>query len=100
MNHEWRRDEYLISTDRNRLDLPMIHQFLATQSYWAVGRPLEVVARSIENSLAFGIYRDGAQVGFARVVSDYATFAWIADVFVLDSERGRGLSKWLMDVII
>ena len=100
MTKEWRRGDYLISDDRERLDLETIHRFLSTDSYWAVGRPLEVVRRSIEGSLAFGLYRDSRQVGFARVVTDYATFAWIADVFVLESERGQGLSKWMMQVIL
>ena len=100
MTNEWRRGDYLISDDRERLDLETIHRFLSTESYWAVGRPLEVVRRSIAGSHAFGLYRDSRQVGFARVVTDYATFAWIADVFVLESERGQGLSKWLMQVIL
>lgn len=100
MVHEWRRDEYLISTDRTKLDLPLIHHFLSTETYWAVGRPVEVVRRSIENSLPFGIYRNDEQIGFARVVTDYATFAWIADVFILEEERGKGLSKWLMEAIL
>ena len=81
-------------------DLDVIHRFLSTESYWAVGRPREVVQRSIEHSLPFGIYHGERQVGFARVVTDYATFAWIADVFVLTPERGKGLSKWLMEVML
>ncbi len=100
MVHEWRRGEYLISTERARLDIRMIHDYLSNSSYWAVGRSLETVERSIEHSLAFGVYAGERQVGFARVITDYATFAWIADVFVLDQFRGQGLGKWLMDVII
>ena len=100
MTNEWQRGDYVISDDRGKLDLELIHQFLSTQTYWAVGRPLEVVRRSIEGSLPFGLYRQSRQVGFARVVTDYATFAWIADVFVLESERGQGLSKWMMEVIL
>ena len=96
----WHRDEYSISSDRSRLDLNLIHNYLSNESYWASGRSREVVARSIENSLPFGIYRGDEQVGFARVVTDYATFAWVADVFVLPAHRGRGLSKWLMEIII
>ena len=76
-----------------------MHGFL-TDSYWARGIPREVVARAIENSLCFGVYGDGKQVGFARVISDYATYAYIADVFVLESYRGDGLGKWLMECII
>lgn len=100
MAHEWSRGEYLISTDRARLDIKLIHEFLSTSSYWATGRPIEVVRRAIENSLAFGLYKGERQIGFARVVTDYATFAWLADVFVLDEFRGHGLGKWLVGVII
>ena len=97
---EYRRGDFLISTDRARLDLTVIHGFL-TSCYWSKGIPREVVARSIEHSLCFGIY-DGsaAQVGFARVVSDYETVAYLGDVFVLESYRGRGLSKWLMECVM
>ena len=100
MVESWERGDYLISTDRSRLDVELIHNFLSRTSYWASGRTLDVVQRSIENSLAFGIYQDNDQVGFARVVTDYATFAWIADVFVVPEHRGRGLSKWLMEVMM
>jgi GNAT superfamily N-acetyltransferase len=96
---ESRRGEFSVSTDRARLDLDVIHGFL-TNCYWAKGIPREVVARSIEHSLCFGIYDgSGAQVGFARVISDFATIAYIGDVFVLDTHRGRGLGKWLMQCI-
>jgi GNAT superfamily N-acetyltransferase len=97
---EWQRGEYAISTDDQRLDIPVIHDFIANESYWAQGRTIEVVQRALNNSLNFGLYQDQQQVGFARVVTDYATFAWIADVFVLPEHRGRGLSKWLMEVIL
>lgn len=100
MVESWERGDYLISTDRSRLDIDLIHDFLSKATYWAVGRQREVVQRSIENSLSFGIYKGNSQVGFARVVTDYATFAWVADVFVLPEHRGRGLSKWLMEVIL
>ena len=96
----WQHGDYLISTDRARLNLDLIHDFLSNSSYWATSRSLEVVQRSIENSLPFGIYKRRDQVGFARVVTDYATFAWIADVFVLPDHRGHGLSKWLMGVLL
>lgn len=97
---EHRRDEFLISTDSTRLDLDVIHGFLTT-CYWAEGIPRNVVARSIEHSLCFGIYDGGrAQVGFARAVSDFATVAYLGDVFVLESYRGRGLGKWLMECIM
>ena len=96
---EWMRDGYSISTDPNRLDLEVIHRFL-TESYWAAGIPMETVKRSIEHSLPFGLFKADRQVGFARVVTDYATFAYVADVFVLEEHRGEGLSKWLMEVIV
>jgi GNAT superfamily N-acetyltransferase len=97
---EFRRGEFLVSTDPARLDLDVVHNFL-TNCYWAKGIPRETVARSIEHSLCFGIY-DGssAQVGFARVVSDFATVAYLGDVFVLESHRGRGLSKFMMQCIM
>jgi GNAT superfamily N-acetyltransferase len=95
---EYRRGDLLVSTDRARLDLDVIHGFLA-DSYWAKGIPREVVARSIKNSLCFGVYSQGKQVGFGRVISDYATYAYIGDVFVLESHRGHGLGKWLMECI-
>ena len=100
MSREWQRDNFSISTDRARLDVPFIHNFLSKDSYWAQGRPIETVRRSIENSLNFGLYQGEQQIGFARVVTDYATFAWLADVFVVDAHRGRGLGKWLVEVII
>ena len=100
MTSEWRRDEYTISTDKERLNVSLIHDFLSNTSYWATGRKIEIVQRSIENSLNFGLYHGDEQVGFARVVTDYATFAWLADVFLLEDYRGRGLGKWLMGVII
>jgi GNAT superfamily N-acetyltransferase len=96
---EHRRGECVISTDRARLDVDLIHNFL-TNCYWAKGIPRGVVTNSIEHSLCFGVY-DGsrAQVGFARVISDFATIAYLGDVFVLESHRGRGLGKWLMECI-
>ena len=97
---DWHKGEYTISTERGRLDLGVVHRFISEESYWGQGRPFEVVRRAVENSLPFGIYRGEELVGFARVVTDYATFAWLADVFVLREHRGRGLSKWLMEVIL
>ena len=91
---------FLISTDTARLDLEVIHSFLATRSYWAQQVPREVVARSVANSLCFGVYDGAKQVGFARVISDYATFAYLADVFMIESYRGRGLSKALIETVI
>lgn len=96
---EERRGEFLLSTGRDRLDLDVIHGFL-TASYWAKGIPREVVARSIGDSLCFGVYKQVQQVGFARVISDFATYAYIADVFVLEAFRGHGLGKWIMEAIM
>lgn len=97
---EYRRGEFLICTNQARLNIDFIHVYLSTSTYWATGRSLEVVQRSIENSLAFGLFHGERQIGFARVVTDYATFAWLADVFVLDEYRGRGLGTWLVEVIL
>jgi GNAT superfamily N-acetyltransferase len=95
---EWRQNEFVVSTDPAHVDLNLVHAVL-TNSYWAKGIPRETVARSIENSLCFGIYNAQGQVGFARVITDFATYAHIADVFVLETYRGRGLSKFLMRLI-
>lgn len=94
-----REDGFLISTDKNRLDVDMIHAFLSTSSYWAINIPKTTVAQSIEGSLCFGVYDKDKQVGFARVISDYATIAYLGDVFVMEEYRGKGLSKWLMECI-
>lgn len=91
---------YLISTDPARLDLDAIYSYLSLESYWARGRPRDQIVRGVENSLPFGAYRDAAQVGFARVVTDYATFAWLADVYVLESERGNGVGKALVQAVV
>lgn len=91
---------YCISTDPQRVNAAVVHDYLSNHSYWAAGIPLVTVQKSIKNSLCFGIYKEDEQVGFARVVSDLATYAYLADVFVIPEERGKGLSKWLMQVII
>lgn len=96
---EQRKEGFLISTDQNKLDIPMIYSFL-TSSYWAKNVPRDIVEKSARNSLCFGIYNGSLQVGFARVISDYATYAYICDVFILDDYRGKGLSKWLMQCIM
>jgi Acetyltransferase (GNAT) family len=87
---EFRNGEFTVSTDRELIDLGVVHGFL-TGCYWAKGIPRDFVARSIENSLCFGVYAETKQIGFARVISDYATYAYVGDVFVLESFRGRGL---------
>jgi len=96
---EWARDGFVISTEPDRLDREVIHAFLR-ESYWARGIPRSVVEKSIAGSLSFGLYEEAGQVGFARVITDRATFAYVADVFVLESHRGRGLARWLMQVIL
>lgn len=97
---------YKITTDVSKLDVNVIHQFLSKESYWANNIPKQVVEKSIANSLCFGLFYideqtliDGRQIGFARLVTDKATFAYLADVFILKEHRGKGLSKWLMYVI-
>jgi N-acetylglutamate synthase-like GNAT family acetyltransferase len=87
---------YTISTDKTKLDVPLIHQFLSQEAYWSLNISKEIVQRSIEHSLCFGVYEVDRQVGFARVITDYATFAYIADVFILPDHRGKGLSKQLI----
>ncbi|MFN8291833.1 MAG: GNAT family N-acetyltransferase [Chitinophagaceae bacterium] len=97
--YEVKQDEFMISTDPSLLDIGVIHSYLCDQSYWAAGISREVVKKSVENSLCFGVYTGGTQIGFARLVTDRATFAYLADVFILEPYRGKGLSKWLISVI-
>jgi N-acetylglutamate synthase-like GNAT family acetyltransferase len=98
--HTWERDGYVISTDAERLDVDAIHAFLR-QAYWSPNVPRDVVERSIDNSLNFGLYdRDGAQVGFARMVTDRAAFGYLADVYVLEPHRRHGLGKWLVETVL
>ncbi len=97
---EWRSGAYTISTDRSRLDLELIHRFLSREFWDTEGIPRSVVERSIEHSLCFGVYDGERQVGFARAVTDRATFAFVSDDFVVESHRGRGLATWLMQCIL
>jgi GNAT superfamily N-acetyltransferase len=99
-NHEWQNDEFTISTDRTRLRIDAIHKFLSEESYWARGRTKEQTITAIKNSLPFGVYKGENQIGFARIVTDYATFVYLGDVYILEEFRGRGLSKRLMEVIV
>lgn len=94
------RGEYEISTNPARLQPAVVHDYLTNHSYWAKGIPLGIVLRSLQHSLCFGLYQGQAQVGFARIVSDFATFAHLCDVFVLPEHRGQGLSKWLMEAVL
>jgi GNAT superfamily N-acetyltransferase len=98
-NTLWEKDNFLISIDKYKLDLPYIHKFL-TASYWAENIPIGTVRKSIEGSICFGVYHENRQIGFARVVSDLATFAYLADVFIDEEYRGLGLSKRLMQIIL
>jgi GNAT superfamily N-acetyltransferase len=93
-------EQYEVSTDRTRIDVAAVARFLSAHSYWAAGIPLETVRRSIEHSLCFGAYRGSEQAGFARVITDYATFAYIADVFVVAEHRGLGVARRLMSAIM
>ena len=97
---ETHRNGYTISTDKNKLDIDSIHKFLANETDWANGIPISTLKTSIENSLNFGLYRKNKQIGFARVISDYSTIAYLGDVFVLKEYRGKGLSNWLMKEIM
>jgi GNAT superfamily N-acetyltransferase len=97
---QWTHGEYLFSTDPALLDLAVVQRFLAEESYWARGIPLAVVEKSVRHSLCFGVYHRAQQVGFSRVATDYATFAYLMDVFVLPPHRGRGLAKQLMEIIV
>ena len=101
-NHLVERENgrYTISTDQTLLDFDMIQGYLSGESYWAKGRSSETMRRAIVGSLCFGVYEDGRQVGFARVITDYATRAYISDLFVLGEMQGRGLGKWLMQTIL
>ncbi len=97
--NELSENGYLVSTDTSELDIPMIHKYLSQESYWAKNIPFEVVERSIANSFCFGVYHYEKQIGFARLLTDKATFAYLADVFILEEHRGKGLSKWLLSII-
>lgn len=98
--YEIRNGNLLISDDKALLDRALIHGFLSERSYWAQGMSRDIVERAIDHSLCIGIYEGGRQAGFARVVTDGATFAWLADVFVIEAERGRGLSKELVTAVL
>jgi GNAT superfamily N-acetyltransferase len=103
-SQDWRKDGYLISTDQTLIDLKAVHAYLS-RAYWCEGIPFEIVEKSARNSLCFGLYQitdsgSRTQIGFARVISDYASFAYLADVYVLEEHRGQGLSKWLMSCIM
>ncbi|MBU3027260.1 GNAT family N-acetyltransferase [Zobellia galactanivorans] len=97
---ETHKKEYTISTDKDKLDILCIHKFLSNETDWAKGIPMNTLKTSIENSLNFGLYHNNKQIGFARIISDYSTIAYLGDVFVLKEYRGNGLSKWLINEIM
>ena len=97
---KWSNGEFEIDCGRDRLKIDIIQDFLVNDSYWAAERTIEQTRTAIENSICFGVYHGERQVGFARVVSDLATFAYLGDVFIIEEFRGQGLSKWLMETII
>lgn len=94
------KDRFCISTDEMKLDIDSVHEFLSTKAYWCLNIPKETVRKSIENSLCFGVYDGDKQIGFARVISDFSTIAYLGDVYILEEYRGNGLSKWLMEIIM
>ena len=96
----WQNESYSCSTYKSKLQIEMIHDFLSNRSYWAKGRTIAQVKRSIDHSECFGVYRDNQQLGFARVVSDFTVYAYLLDVFILEHERGTGLGKFLMSCIM
>jgi len=97
---EFKREDYLISTDPSRLNLPWVHNYLTNDAYWARGIAFPVFQKSVQNSLCFGVYHQTAQVGFGRVITDQATFAYLADVFIAEHYRRKGLGKWLVDCML
>lgn len=101
MNHiTLHKNQFTISTDKSKLDIHSIHEFLSTRAYWCLNIPKDTVQTAIENSLCFGVYEGSKQIGFARVISDFSTIAYLGDVYVLEEYRGHGLSKWLMETIM
>ena len=99
MIYEFKKRNYLISTDKRKLQIKVIHNFL-TNSYWDKGCSLEVVQKKIRNSYCYGLYHNKKQIGFCRIISDFVTFSYLLDVFVIEEYRGRGLSKWLMKCVM
>lgn len=99
MHNEWKRDKLLVSTDPAKLDASAVHAYLS-RAYWCIGIPHDRVERALRHSLCFGLYDEGSQVGLARVITDHATFAYLCDVYVLESHRGRGLGKWLIECVM
>jgi len=100
MHQEYHNGNFMVSSDPGKLDIEAIHAFLSKESYWAKGIPKEIMIRAIENSLCFGVYENSKQIGFARIITDHATYAYLCDVYILETHRGKGLAKWLMRMIM
>jgi predicted GNAT family N-acyltransferase len=94
------KNDYCISTDKTKLDLKTVHAFLSTKAYWCLNIPYETVKKAAENSLNFGVYNNNEQIGYARIISDFSTIAYLGDVYIIDEFGGKGLSKWLMETIM
>lgn len=97
---EWRKNEFNITTDNHQLDIDYIHHYISEKSYWAENIPIGIVKKSIEGAMCFGVYDNGKQIGFARVITDKATYGYLADVFIDENYRGKGLGIWLMETIM
>ncbi len=97
---EFLHDEFLLSSDPKKLDIDIIHRYLNKHSYWAQNIPLNVVERSLNNSLCFGLYRNKTQIGLVRVITDRATFAYLADTFIIDEYQGKGLGIWMIETVM
>ena len=96
----YQKDDYLLTTDVSKMDVSAIHDFLCNESYWSKNIPFERVKKAVHHSLNFGVFHSGKQVGYARVISDYSTIAYLGDVYILNNFRGKGLSKWLMESVM
>ena len=100
----WKKEQFILTTDKSKLQIERMHRFLSQEAYWCLGIPLTVVKKAVDGSLCFGLYDDAKkeapQIGYARIVSDKATFAWLCDVYIEKEYRGQGLSKWLMECLI
>lgn len=94
------QNEFCISTDKTKLDIDSIHEFLSTKAYWCLNIPKARVQTAIHHSLCFGVYQNRKQIGFARVISDFSTIAYLGDVYILEEYRGNGLSKWLLETVM
>jgi GNAT superfamily N-acetyltransferase len=94
------KNDFCISTDSTKLNIKAIHDFLSTKAYWSLNIPYDTVKKAVDHSLNFGVYHNNEQVGYARIISDFSTIAYLGDVYILDEYRGKGLSKWLMEIIM